>query len=64
MEVDEGHDGGAAAFYTGGIAERLSADVRQQGGLITVADIPRMLIGLLEPLLDDPTLLLLGIMLQ
>ena len=31
--------------------------------LITVADIPSMLIGLLEPLLDDPTLLLLGIML-
>ncbi len=31
--------------------------------LITVADIPRMLIGVLEPLLDNPTLLLLGIML-
>jgi tripartite ATP-independent transporter DctM subunit len=31
--------------------------------LITVADIPRMLVGVLEPLLDNPTLLLLGIML-
>jgi len=31
--------------------------------LITVADIPSLLIGLLEPLLDNPTLLLLGIML-
>jgi tripartite ATP-independent transporter DctM subunit len=31
--------------------------------LITVADIPTMLIGVLEPLLDNPTLLLLGIML-
>jgi tripartite ATP-independent transporter DctM subunit len=30
--------------------------------LITVADIPRMLVGVLEPLLDNPTLLLLGIM--
>lgn len=31
--------------------------------LITAADIPSLLIGVLEPLLDKPTLLLLGIML-
>lgn len=31
-------DGGRAAFYTGPIAERLSAKVRAHGGLISVAD--------------------------
>lgn len=32
-------DGGRAAFYTGTIAERLSAKVQARGGLITVADL-------------------------
>lgn len=43
-------DGGATAFYTGGIAERLSADVRQQGGLITVADMNRYPVTWMRPL--------------
>lgn len=43
-------DGGAAAFYTGGIAERLSADVRQQGGLITVGDMNRYPVTWMRPL--------------
>ncbi len=43
-------DGGAAAFYTGGIAERLAADVRQQGGLITVGDMTRYPVTWMRPL--------------
>jgi gamma-glutamyltranspeptidase/glutathione hydrolase len=43
-------DRGAAGFYTGGIAERLSADVRQQGGLITVGDMAGYPVTWMRPL--------------
>jgi gamma-glutamyltranspeptidase/glutathione hydrolase len=41
---------GAAGFYTGGIAERLSADVRQQGGLITTGDMAGYPVTWMRPL--------------
>lgn len=43
-------DRGAAGFYTGGIAERLSADVRQQGGLITAGDMAGYPVTWMRPL--------------
>jgi gamma-glutamyltranspeptidase/glutathione hydrolase len=41
---------GAASFYTGGVAERLSAKVRSQGGLITVRDMNGYFVTPMRPL--------------
>jgi gamma-glutamyltranspeptidase / glutathione hydrolase len=41
---------GATVFYTGGIAERLSAKVKAQGGVITVRDMNRYVVTPMRPL--------------
>jgi len=41
---------GVSAFYTGGIAERLSAKVQAQGGLITVRDMNTYFVTSVRPL--------------
>ena len=41
---------GATAFYTGGIAERLSTRVKAQGGLITVRDMHTYFVTAMRPL--------------
>ncbi len=41
---------GAAVFYNGGIAERLSAKVKAQGGLITVRDMNTYFVTSMRPL--------------
>jgi len=52
-----------SAAKTTSIIMFLVAAAMVSAWLITVADIPRQLIGLLQPLIDQPTLLMIAIML-